>query len=77
MSNVPLMPMATAVWLVENKTLTFKKIANFCTKVFVKSLENKYAGMAPSDFHFMHSDGRGCVNQQLATHSQLLSQRLS
>jgi hypothetical protein len=30
MSNVPLMPMATAVWLVENTTLTFKQIAAFC-----------------------------------------------
>ena len=30
MSNVPLMPMATAVWLVENTTLTFKQIAIFC-----------------------------------------------
>ena len=30
MSNIPLMPMATAVWLVENTTLTFKQIANFC-----------------------------------------------
>ena len=30
MSNVPLMPMATAVWLVENTSLTFKQIANFC-----------------------------------------------
>ena len=30
MSNSPLMPMATAVWLVENTTLTFKQIANFC-----------------------------------------------
>ena len=30
MSNVPLMPMATAVWLVENTTLTFKQIADFC-----------------------------------------------
>ena len=29
MSNAPLMP-ATAVWLVENTTLTFKQIANFC-----------------------------------------------
>ena len=31
MSNVPLMPMATAVWLVENTTLTFKQIAKFCS----------------------------------------------
>ena len=30
MSNAPLMPMATAAWLVENTTLTFKQIANFC-----------------------------------------------
>ena len=30
MTNAPLMPMATAVWLVENTTLTFRQIANFC-----------------------------------------------
>ena len=30
MNDAPLMPMATAVWLVENTTLTFKQIANFC-----------------------------------------------
>ncbi len=30
MSNIPLMPIATAVWLVENTKLTFKQIANFC-----------------------------------------------
>jgi len=30
MSDAPLMPMATAVWLVENTTLTFKQIAKFC-----------------------------------------------
>ena len=30
MKNVPLMPKATAVWLVENTTLTFNQIANFC-----------------------------------------------
>ena len=30
MSNAPLMPMATAMWLVENTTLTFKQIADFC-----------------------------------------------
>mgnify|MGYP001436428993 CR=1 FL=1 len=30
MTNAPLMPMATAVWLVENTTLTFKQIAQFC-----------------------------------------------
>ena len=30
MTNPLLMPLATAVWLVENTTLTFKQIANFC-----------------------------------------------
>ena len=30
MNTAPLMPMATALWLVENTTLTFKQIANFC-----------------------------------------------
>ena len=30
MTNSLLMPMATAVWLVENTTLTFKQIAEFC-----------------------------------------------
>jgi len=30
MSNTPLMPMATAVWLVENTALTFTQIAEFC-----------------------------------------------
>ena len=30
MTNGLLMPVATAVWLVENTTLTFKQIANFC-----------------------------------------------
>ena len=30
MLKAPLMPMATAVWLVENTSLTFKQIADFC-----------------------------------------------
>ena len=30
MSKGPLMPMATAVWLVENTSLTFRQIASFC-----------------------------------------------
>ena len=28
--TAPLMPKATAVWLVENTTLTFRQIATFC-----------------------------------------------
>ncbi len=30
MSDIPLMPKATAVWLVENTSLTFDQIAEFC-----------------------------------------------
>ena len=30
MSNAPLMPKATAIWLVENTSLTFNQIAAFC-----------------------------------------------
>ena len=30
MTKAPLMPMATAVWLVENTSLTFKQIASYC-----------------------------------------------
>ena len=30
MTETPFMPKATAVWLVENTTLTFKQIAQFC-----------------------------------------------
>ena len=30
MPQAPLTPLATAVWLVENTTLTFKQIANYC-----------------------------------------------
>ena len=30
MINTPLMPKATAVWLVEHTSLSFKQIAKFC-----------------------------------------------
>ena len=39
MSNAPLMPMATAVWLVENTTLTFKQIADFINFMKLKFKE--------------------------------------
>ena len=44
MSNAPLMPMATAVWLVENTSLTFKQIADFC-----KLHEVEVQGIADGD----------------------------
>ena len=30
MSNGPLMPVATAIWLIDNTSLTFRQIADFC-----------------------------------------------
>jgi len=44
MSEAPFMPKATAVWLVENTTLTFKQIANFC-----KLHELEVKGIADGD----------------------------
>ena len=44
MSDTPLMPMATAVWLVENTSLTFKQIADFC-----KLHEVEIQGIADGD----------------------------
>ena len=44
MSKAPLMPMATAVWLVENTSLTFKQIADFC-----KLHELEIKGIADGD----------------------------
>ena len=40
--SVPLMPRATAIWLIDNTTLTFEQIANFCgLHIFeVESLAN-------------------------------------
>ncbi|MBL8894062.1 MAG: DUF1013 domain-containing protein [Rhizobiales bacterium] len=44
MSNAPLMPKATAVWLVENTALTFKQIADLC-----KLHELEVKGIADGD----------------------------
>ena len=46
MSNTPLMPVATAIWLVENTTLTFKQIANFCNmhEVEIQSIADGEVG---------------------------------
>ena len=44
MSETPFMPKATAVWFVENTTLTFKQIANFC-----KLHELEVKGIADGD----------------------------
>ena len=44
MTDAPFMPKATAVWLVENTTLTFKQIAEFC-----KLHELEIKGIADGD----------------------------
>jgi len=47
MSNAPLMPKATAVWLIDNTSLTFEQIARFCN---LHALEVK--GIADGDVAF-------------------------
>ena len=46
MSNTQLMPVATAIWLVENTSLTFKQIANFCNmyEVEIQSIADGEVG---------------------------------
>ena len=44
MSDAPFMPKATAVWLVQNTTLSFSQIANFC-----KLHELEIKGIADGD----------------------------
>tara|TARA_Y100000590_G_scaffold391485_1_gene468135 strand:- start:91 stop:657 length:567 start_codon:yes stop_codon:yes gene_type:complete len=46
MSKVPLMPVATAIWLVDNTSLTFKQIAEFCKmhEVEIRSIADGEVG---------------------------------
>ena len=46
MSNAPLMPVATAVWLLDNTSLTFKQIADFCKmhEVEIRSIADGEVG---------------------------------
>ena len=46
MSNAPLMPVATAIWLVDNTSLTFKQIAEFCKmhEVEIRSIADGEVG---------------------------------
>ena len=46
MTNAPLMPVATAIWLVENTSLTFKQIAEFCKmhEVEIRSIADGEVG---------------------------------
>ena len=46
MSSTPLMPVAPAVWLVENTSLTFKQIADFCNmhEVEIRSIADGEVG---------------------------------
>ena len=46
MSKVPLMPVATAIWLVDNTSLTFKQIADLCKmhEVEIRSIADGEVG---------------------------------
>ena len=45
--TLPLMPKATAIWLVENTALTFKQIADFCGmhELEIKGIADGEVGM--------------------------------
>ena len=66
MSNAPLMPMATAVWLVENTSLTFKQIADFC-----KLHEVEIQGIADGEV------GKGIVGYNPIIAGQLTKDEIS
>ncbi len=65
MSKAPLMPMATAVWLVENTTLTFKQIADYC-----KLHEVEVQGIADGDV------GKGIVGYNPIISGQLTREEI-
>tara|TARA_B100000282_G_C31731747_1_gene491375 strand:- start:90 stop:662 length:573 start_codon:yes stop_codon:yes gene_type:complete len=65
MNNAPLMPMATAVWLVENTSLTFKQIADFC-----KMHEVEIQGIADGEV------GRGIVGYNPIMSGQLTREEI-
>ena len=66
MSNAPLMPMATAVWLVENTSLTFKQIADFC-----KMHEVEIQGIADGEV------GKGIVGYNPIISGQLSNEEIT
>ena len=55
MSNAPLMPKATAVWLVENTALTFRQIADYCNlhELEVKGIADGDVATASSAVSFI------------------------
>ena len=61
MQDGPFMPKATAVWLVQNTTLSFKQIANFC-----KLHELEIKGIADGD-----------VAKGIKAYNQILSRQLT
>ena len=65
MTNAPLMPVATAIWLVENTSLTFKQIANFC-----KMHEVEIQSIADGEV------GKGIVGYNPTTSGQLTREEI-
>ena len=66
MNNAPLMPIATAVWLVENTSLSFKQIAEFC-----KMHEVEIQGIADGEV------GKGIVGYNPIISGQLTNEEIS
>ena len=66
MTKAPLMPMATAVWLLDNTSLTFKQIAEFC-----KMHEVEIQGIADGEV------GKGIVGYNPIISGQLTNEEIS
>ncbi len=65
MTKAPLMPMATAVWLLDNTSLTFKQIAEFC-----KMHEVEIQGIADGEV------GKGIVGYNPIISGQLTNEEI-
>lgn len=65
-TNLPIMPKATAVWLVENSSLTFKQIADFCG---MHELEVK--GIADGEV------AQGMIGVDPVVHGQLTNEEIT
>jgi hypothetical protein len=73
--SLPLMPKATAVWLIENTTLTFKQIAQFCGmhELEIKGIADGEVaqgirGMSPlTDYQLLQEEIDRCQKDHNAT----------
>jgi len=67
--TLPLMPKATAIWLVENTALTFKQIADFCGmhELEIKGIADGEVGMGIKGLNPMSTNQRTKEEIEVAT----------